>query len=275
MYPYAIQEGLEIVPQHSTMPPPLVARLLLERAGLHYDSGEATECGARANQAREIFEQVADTQGLAQAENLQGQAALLQKRFVEAREYFARAQALFEQVRDRIGVGIALNNLALALRRDKSDPAEALAERQRLAGVHFAAALAIRRDLDDRRGLAETLNNLGVLAFEKSEFDASWAYYLESLVFERQLDNRRGIGIALANLGEVAGEQEKAPLAARLLTVSEKVLAEIGSPLTEDVRPMLEEQCEKAAWSATELTLASRHLKGRPLDECCEWALQG
>lgn len=253
-------------------PPALRGRLQLERAGLHYDFDEAEGCATRANQALQLFLEQGDLHGQAQAENLWGKACLLQRDYPQAALHFTQAQQLFTQLGDQIGVAIALNNHALALRRDSAS--EGLSARREQAEQFLTEALQLRRALDDRRGLAETLNNLGVLAFEQERYPVSWDYYREALRFEQEVHNRQGIGKTLANLGEVAALLGRPEQGVRLLLASVLILEESGSPLARAVAGMCEEQREALGWSPAQAAHVTQELQELPLADRCEWALQ-
>jgi predicted ATPase/class 3 adenylate cyclase len=268
-----LQAGLDAAPAHAESLPQVAAGLLLERAGLHYDFGEAEACARLTSDARPLFEQVENAQGIARVENLLGQAAMAQKQFRAALSHFERARELFHVAGDRIGVAIALNNLGLAERRDRSGSPEEIAARQERARDYLNEALELRRALDDRRGLAEALNNLGVLAFELGRFDDARLRYLEALRWERQVGNLHGVGVALANLGEVAGIQGSPGEGVRLLAAAERALTEVGSPVAATVREMLEAAGAAAGWSAGALQEQRSMLQRVSIADCCDWAL--
>ncbi len=269
-----VQAGLEATLLQAESHPSTAARLMLERAGLHYDFKDSEACARLAGSARPLFELVGDERGIAHVENLLGQAAMTQRRFPEALHHYERAQQLFQAAGDAIGVAIAMNNRGLAERRDQSGSSAEVAARRERAGEHLHSALQLRRRLDDRRGLAETLNNLGVLAFEWGEFDRAWAHYQEALTFERQVGNRLGIGVAMANLGEVAGILGRATEGARLLAASERVLQELGSSDTPWVRGELEKLAPVAGWSIENLREIRTGLHALSIEECCDWAME-
>lgn len=269
-----IQNGLEAVRRGGEQQPILTARLLLERAGLHYDFGGPEDCARLGEEALRLLETTDDLPAKARAENLLGQAAMLGKRFSEAVKHYERARDLFQHAGDRIGVAIVLNNYALAERRDQSGSGEENSQRRERAGVHFNEAVAIRRELGDRRGLAETLNNLGVLAFEMGQFTDAWRYYREALTYEREIDNRHGIGIVLANLGEVAGELGQAEAGVCLLAAADTVLNEVGSPFCAAVRQWLDGVVTKAGWSVSTLNGYLDELRELSTEARCERALQ-
>lgn len=262
-----IEAGLAILSPSS--PPVLRGRLLLERAGLHYDFNEPEACITYTDQARTLFLALGDERGQARAENLWGQACVLQRDFSQAILHLTQAQQLFTQLGDQIGVAIALNNHALALRRDTAP--QGLATRREKAEQLLTEALRLRRALEDRRGLAETLNNLGVLAFEQERYAVSWDYYREALTFELELHNRRGIGVTLANLGEVAALLNQPEQGVRLLITAVQILEEAASPHASGVAGMLATQRDEVGWSSEQVTHAQNELQDLPISERCHW----
>jgi predicted ATPase/class 3 adenylate cyclase len=268
-----LQSGLDAVLPQAQDHPAITAGLLLERAGLNYDFGEAEACAQLAAEARKWFEQAANPAGEARVENVLGQAAMAQRDYAGALTHYRTAGELFRQAGNRVGVAIALNNQGLAERRNAAGTPEEIAERRARAGEQLDAALGLRRELDDRRGLAETHNNLGVLAFELDHFDEAGEHYLHALGYERQIGNLHGMGVALANLGEVRPIQERPVEALRLLAAAELVLAEVGSPLAGGVREMLEELAGRLDVPPDDLQAQRIALQALSISECCDWAL--
>ncbi len=242
-------------------PPAILARLLLERAGFHCDHGDPGACDVLVREAIPLLERDGDRHGLARAENLLGQAAMARGDYDEAILRFGRACEAFELVGDRIGIAIALNNRGLMERGRTGDTPDTLDRQRQLADSLLQQSLALRRELGDLRGIAETLTNLGVLAFEREQFPQAWDFYREALSYEQRIGNFQGVGAALANLGEVAGRLGEAERGAILLTVAERTVVDVGSPLVEPVSAMLDEAAQGAGWTAAEL--ASRRAWAR------------
>jgi predicted ATPase len=267
--------GLLVARPISPDEPLLAAKLLLERAGLHYDFKEPEPTEALVHEAIPLLEKSKDSSAMARAENLLGQAAMYTKRHQEAIAHYTRAQELFAEAGHRTGVAIALNNTGLVLRRDTAGAEAEVAERRTASKARFQESLDIRRTLGDRRGLAETLNNLGVLSYEMKQYPEAWRYYFEALSYEREIDHRHGIALVLANLGEVAGDLGQPATGARLLLASEGVFTEVGSPLVKEVRGMLDAVAAQSGESVSEIEGLRAQVRGMTVGEACEWALAG
>jgi tetratricopeptide (TPR) repeat protein len=114
---------------------------------------------------------------------------------------------------------------------------------QRLADAtrYLQTSLQLRRANHDRRGLAETLNSLGVLCFYADNWEGAWNHYAEALALLLDLENTQQVALMLANLGEVALMRHEPARAIPLLVVSEYLLTELQSPLTEPVGRMLQQ----------------------------------
>ncbi len=80
------------------------------------------------------------------------------------------------------------------------------------ARTRLEAALIDLREADDRDGVAFALGQLGVVAYDRADFERSARLHEESLVLRRALGDAPGIAGTLTNLGEVArhrGERER------------------------------------------------------------------
>jgi predicted ATPase/transcriptional regulator with XRE-family HTH domain len=121
-------------------------------------------------------------------------------------------------VEGRVWVEAALalpGSVPAALRGRVAVAAGRLARQQGdLAGswVHLEAGLDDLRAADDKDGVALALGQLGVVAYDRADFERSARLHEESLALRRVLGDARGIAGTLTNLGEVArhrGERER------------------------------------------------------------------
>ena len=264
----AVEKGLTALTADPAADPLALARLRYERAGLHQDFGEADAASELTQTALAQFIELGDTDGIARAENLMGQIAMASREYSDAQSRFKTALELFHVAGDRIGVSIALNNLGvLGRRRRSSSQAEAETD---LARAHefLVESLKIRRECQDVMGQAETLNNLGVVAFERNDYEAAWSHYRDSLLLERELKRQSGIATALANLGEVAGTQGKPELALKLMALSQRVLEEVQSPLAGAVKSMFLDLAEGKP--ETDVRLWAASVYGPPISDCID-----
>ena len=258
-----VQEGLDALTPIREQHPGLYLELLRERTGLALETESVAEAAKWADEARNWAEAIGDADGIGQAENLQGRAALDGGNYPAARTCFESARTWAQAVGNVVLEAIALNNLAVVERRDSSGD-RALAEQ------YLQAALRIRRKQGAMRGIAETLTNLGVLAYHRQEWDTAREFYAEALALQRQLDNLYSMAHLLFNLSEVAKEQGEGARACRLCAASERILREIGSPDAAQVSAYLAQIAEIAC-----LTVDSCHAEAAApsLADLTEWAL--
>jgi predicted ATPase len=245
-----LQSGLETIETAPDPPPGLRAHLLLERAGLHLDHDEPDAARTKVDAALDLFRDLEDPHGQAQAENLLGHAALAGRDYARAREHYLRALDHYRQTGDELHAAILHNNLGLLHRRDPSGDKQEAAR-------HLEEALRLRRALQDRRGMAETLNNLGVLAQDATNWDAATRYYAESLRLEQELQHPLGVATALSNLGELFQARGDLNRALRLFAAAERLMQELRSPHAPYVSTLLE---AAAAQAATGEAAAAPHL---------------
>ena len=259
-----VQEGLDSLAPERARHANLHLELLCERAGLALEMGETDVAARMAAEARVQAEQTRDARRAGQSENLLGRAAMDNRDAASARTHFQAAIQMAQATGDTLLQGIAYNNMGLVECRDATGD-------RLLAEQYLRDALEIRRTQRDGRGVAESLCNLGVLAFERQEWDAAQAFYGEALDLERQLDHLFGIAALLSNLGEVAMEREEGVRACRLFAASERLMREIGSPLAENVAAYLEQAAARFVlpWDAYR-----REACGLGLADLPNWALK-
>jgi tetratricopeptide (TPR) repeat protein len=260
-----VQDGLDTLAPSREQYPKLYLELLCERAGLALEVETAEDAAKRAAEAQNWAEAIGDVEGIGQAENLRGRAALDTGDYARARLYFEAARTWAQAVGNAVLEAIALNNLALCERRDGGGD-------HTLAEEYLQTALHIRRAQDDARGIAETLTNLGVLAYSRQDWNAAHASYTEALTLHQQLDHLYGMAILLFNLSEIAVEQGEGVRACRLCAASERLLREIGSSEVDAVSLYLVQIAETTCLIAEE---CRREADAPPLGDVTEWAVGG
>ncbi len=237
--------------------------LLLERAGLHLELNEQPEARELAQQAHRRTEAVGNVRGVGWAENLLGRAAYAEKDFDGARQHYANALQMAADGQYPVLEGIVRNNLALVERRDPNGNREQAAQ-------HLQQALTLRRAQQDRRGQAETLTNLGILAYERKDWDAAWNFYAQSLELERGLGHVFGVATTLSDMGEVASEQGEPERACRLFAVSEHLLLDLNSHLSPSVSEYL---AQSAIRCSCEQEHFQRDIRGLSFAQMLSYAL--
>ncbi len=276
-----VQEGIDALAPHATEQPALWTDLLRERSGLHLDFHEDVTAREMAQEALSLSEARGDAEGAARAENLLGQAAMNERDFPSARERFERALACFTQIGAAVEIAILRNNLGVVERRDASRcPPDERETPLQLAEFHLNEALRLRRASGDQRGIAETLTNLGVVAYERADWERSESFYREALSVEQSLRSMLGVAKLLYNLGEIAlvrGEkaQESGEYtrAVRLFAVSERLFEEALSPYAADIAPFVGQAAAAARMSAATLDTLRSAIRALPVQDRIPFAL--
>ena len=258
-----IQEGLRAAGAADDSPSDLLLELLLERVGLHLELNQTQEARERAQEARKQAQAAEDVRNLGRAENLLGRAAYAENDFDGARQHYANALKMAADGQYSVLESIIRNNLALVERRDPNG-------NQEQAAQHLQQALALRRAQQDRRGQAETLTNLGILAYERKDWDAAWNFYAQSLELERGLEHVFGVATTLSDMGEVACEQGEMERACRLFAVSERLLLDLNSHLSPSVSEYL---AQSAIRCSSEQEHFQRDIRGLSFAQMLSYAL--
>jgi tetratricopeptide (TPR) repeat protein len=161
--------------------------------------------------------------------NAAGALFYFQGDYPAARALYEESLAISRELGDRSGIASSLNNLGNAALNQRDYPA---------ARALLEESLAIHRELGDRYGIATSLSNLGLVAYEQGDYPAARALYEESLATRRELGDRSGSGIAvsLEGLAAVAASLGDSLRAARIWGATERLRAEIGTPLTPNER---------------------------------------
>ena len=145
----------------------------------------------------------------------------------------------------------ALMDAAVALRRERGDPAALATAIKNLgnvayvredyvsAGRLFEESRALKESVGDIQGVAEATNNLGVLAGMDGDWQLAEELYNRALDAFRISGDRQGTGRTLMNLAEVKNELGDHEAAGPLLKESILISREIGSRW--DICDLLEE----------------------------------
>ena len=120
-----------------------------------------------------------------------------------ALEYYKKAQAIFDETKDKKNQGAVLHNMGVVY-SSKSDFTAAIA--------HFHQSLAIKRSFGGTKaGLS--LNSLGEVYRNKREYDKALEYYQKALKESEKEKNKGDIAMAYGNIGLVhrlKGDYDKA-----------------------------------------------------------------
>jgi predicted ATPase/class 3 adenylate cyclase len=201
---------------------PVRAKALSGAGLLAYWLGDYPAARALHEECLAIWRQLGDQWGASASLNNLGMVARSQGDNASARALYEESLAIKRELGDQWGVGATLNNLG-NLAADQGDfPASRPLHEE---------SLAIWRKLGDRGSIATALENLGHVAYEQGDLASARALHVESLTMRRQLGDKLGMVVSLEMLAAVAGLLGAPLRAARIWGVTERLRAEIGSPL--------------------------------------------
>ena len=121
-----------------------------------------------------------------------------------ALDYYGRSLAIKEELGDKQGIGYSLNNIGI-VHAYKGDCDKALG--------YYGRSLAISEELGDKYGMGNSLSSIGTVYSDKGDYDTALDYYGRSLAIKEEVGDKRGIGHSLMNIGAVywiKGDLDKA-----------------------------------------------------------------
>lgn len=187
---------------------------VLHIAQSEYDAGRAL-----LQQARTIYENLGDRQGVANVLNNLGTVAWGQGDYIAARDLYGQSLTLMRELDNQPGIAVALNNLGTTAWEQGDYTA---------ARAYLQEGLEQMRLQGNRQGVAITLNNLGIGAMMQSDYTAAQSLFEESLALNRELSDRQGAAVALNNLGLLAIEKSDFSTARTQLEESLALYRDLG-----------------------------------------------
>jgi tetratricopeptide (TPR) repeat protein len=129
-----------------------------------------------------------------EAQNELGEVLQLIGNLDEALSYFQNNLVISQQISDRKGEGMTLNNIS-QIYAAKGDYDTAL--------PYLEQSLAIQQQIGDRSGEGTTLNNLAAIVYYKGDYDTSLRYLEQSLIIRQLIGDRSGEGTTLNNISQI------------------------------------------------------------------------
>ena len=159
-----------------------------------------TEAMDYINQAKERFDGLHDTSGIAATFHATGNIHLEQANYDDALRAFLNALSLREQLGDKRGMSNTMNNLGILYKQQgKLDNAL----------MYYQQALALAEQMQRPSALATATNNIGLLYKELKQYDSAEVYLRRSLAIEESIGRKQGITMSIHNLGVLYGLREK------------------------------------------------------------------
>lgn len=157
--------------------------------------GDYTEAKTLYNGALQIWQQLGDKAGLAQALNNLGNVGKEQGDFDQAQSYYEQSLQLYRELNNKNGIALVANNLgSIAVENGEYEQATTL----------YEESLALKREIGNRGSIALSLTNLGFTELLKGDFAQARILYQEALEIHEQLGNKSDVALTYYNLGEVA-----------------------------------------------------------------------
>jgi len=213
----------------------LVARSLVKKGWAQLRLGQGKEAIEVLQQAKGLFAEAGDVQGVASTLHIIGNVRSEQGEYTQAEQSYQDALAVFRRIGDRRAMAKSTNGLAIVsyergnLSRAKQLYGQYLAiEREVGSKINTAGALGnlanvaeaqgdlaesrtlneesieIFAEVGDQRAMGTALGNLAGLLFEQGDLAGAKKRYQEALEITRKIGYQRGIAFDLSGLGEVS-----------------------------------------------------------------------
>ena len=144
--------------------------------------------------------------------------------FDKAMEIYTPALKQSEELGDKSGIGMSLNNIGI-IYKVKGDLDKAM--------DYYERSLKILEDLGDRHLMAATIHNIGEIYLTQGEYDTALDYNTHSLRITEELGYKIGKGITLQSIGTVYYNKSENEKAVEYLEKSLAIHNEIGFKGTE------------------------------------------
>jgi len=144
--------------------------------------------------------------------------------FDKAMEIYTPALKQSEELGDKSGIGMSLNNIGI-IYKVKGDLDKAM--------DYYERSLKILEELGDRHLMAATIHNIGEIYLTQGEYDTALDYNTHSLRITEELDYKIGMGINLQSIGTVYYNKSENEKAVEYLEKSLAIQKEIGFKGTE------------------------------------------
>ena len=120
-----------------------------------------------------------------------------------ALDYYARSLKISEELGDKAGIGISLDNIGI-VHTDKGEYEKAL--------DYYERSLAIKEEIGDKRGMGRSLLSIGHMHWNKGDYEKALEYLEKSLNIQKEiglgegsmmLENTTYFYLAYKHLGKV------------------------------------------------------------------------
>lgn len=238
------------------------AKVLNGAGKLANNQGDSATAQALGEASLALWQELgpAGEQGRISTLNSLGLIAQSQGDLGRARELHTTCLNLSRALDDRVGIYLALYNLA--------EVAVAQRDPEQAVQLH-EESLALKEAQGDTWSIAWSLASLALLAVNQSNFARAAALYQESLKLRWQFGDKWGLAESLAGLAGVASETGQPEQAARLFAAVQALLDAISASLSPLAQAYFERQLAATRAHLSEATFKALWTEGqeRPLEQ--------
>ncbi|HAJ64683.1 MAG TPA: hypothetical protein DCP31_40140, partial [Cyanobacteria bacterium UBA8543] len=170
-------------------------------------------------QALAIAQEIGDKAGAGITLNNIGAVYDNQGQYPQALKSYQQALAIAQEIGNKAGAGTALNNIGVVY-NSQGQYSKALEYHQQ--------ALPIRQAIGDKVGEGSTLHNLGAVYDNLGQYSQALEYYQQALAIRQKIGDKKGEGTTLNNIGEVYSNLGQYPQALKSNQQALAIAQEIG-----------------------------------------------
>jgi tetratricopeptide (TPR) repeat protein len=213
----------------------LVARSWTKKSWALWRLGDGQQSTQGLHEAKRIFSEAGDTQGVGSTVRLAGLIQSEQGNFAEAARSYQDAIAIFRRISDRRSLAMSYNGFATVqyergdlrgarllyekyyeIEKEVGSKINAAAALGNIANVanaqgNLAEALRLNEEslkifaaVGDQRAAGTALGNLAILLYEQGDLEGAKTRFGEALDIKRKIGYQRGIAYDLSGLGEIS-----------------------------------------------------------------------
>lgn len=167
---------------------------------LAYHQGDSQQANKALSESLELYQQIENQQGIANALLYLGRVDLLHSGYERAEQRANESLAIFRRINDLGNAAEALRCLSL-IAKDRGDMQRA--EQLSLEGIQ------LYRQAGDRWGVARSLYNLSSMAYWQNDLERSEQLAEQAADYFEELDDTIGLAYAIEGIGMVAYKQAR------------------------------------------------------------------
>ncbi len=112
----------------------------------------------------------------------------------ESLAHYQKSLALFQEIKDQIGISSILNNIGIIYRKQGA---------LNQALEYYQRSLAIRKRLDNKLDIVATLNNIGIIYMFQGDLNRALAHYQDALTILEEIGHKQYMAAINNNIGNI------------------------------------------------------------------------